>query len=301
MFYFYKTTNLINNKYYYGSGHMDDYYGSGKTLQKALNKYGKENFKVEKLRFFNTRKAAYNFEDRFLKIHKPANNTECYNIVNAARGGDTFTNHPNKKAILEKRKQTKIKNGTVGWPHESRLAAEKQKQLYHPGYGSLIPGEVKDMYNKKHSDTMKGWHKNNDFTWVGCKHTEESKMKMSAALSGENHPNFGKPLPEETKIKISKATKGKTVSVETRRKISKAAKGKTVSAETKKKQSQAALNRYKIEIDQNIKDKINDLYVNEIKSIKYIAEQVKLSKSKVKTVLGECGIVISKYRRFKNK
>ena len=38
MFYFYKTTNLINNKYYYGLGQRDDYYGSGTTLQKALIK-----------------------------------------------------------------------------------------------------------------------------------------------------------------------------------------------------------------------------------------------------------------------
>ena len=36
----------------------------------------------------------------------------------------------------------------------------------------------------------------------GRKHTKESKQKMSDNLKGEKHPNWGKPLSEETKKKI---------------------------------------------------------------------------------------------------
>ena len=48
--YIYLTINLINGKKYIGKhyGELDDsYLGSGTILQKAINKYGKQNFKKE--------------------------------------------------------------------------------------------------------------------------------------------------------------------------------------------------------------------------------------------------------------
>ena len=45
-------------------------------------------------------------------------------------------------------------------------------------------------------------------SWIGKKHTEESKKKISKSVSGEKHPFYGKPLTEEHKNKI-KETKGK--------------------------------------------------------------------------------------------
>jgi group I intron endonuclease len=57
--YLYKTTNLINNKFYVGMHSTDDledgYLGSGKYLRNAVNYYGKENFKTEILEFFDNR------------------------------------------------------------------------------------------------------------------------------------------------------------------------------------------------------------------------------------------------------
>ena len=47
----YKTTNLINGKIYVGkdSKNNNNYLGSGKILNLAINKYGIENFKKETL------------------------------------------------------------------------------------------------------------------------------------------------------------------------------------------------------------------------------------------------------------
>ena len=50
MYYLYKTTNLLNGKIYYGQhkgNFCDNYLGSGKYIKYAINKYSKENFKVE--------------------------------------------------------------------------------------------------------------------------------------------------------------------------------------------------------------------------------------------------------------
>jgi len=69
--------------------------------------------------------------------------------------------------------------------------------------------------------------------------SEETKRKMSEANKGRNNPNFGKPLSEETKIKISEARKGKPLSEETKIKISEARKGKPLSEEHRRKLSEA--------------------------------------------------------------
>lgn len=66
----------------------------------------------------------------------------------------------------------------------------------------------------------------------GYEPTEEHKRNMSKALSGENHPRYGKngvKMTDETKLKISekaKLRKGRPVSEETRRKISESLKGR---------------------------------------------------------------------------
>lgn len=43
---------------------------------------------------------------------------------------------------------------------------------------------------------------------VGFKHTEESRSKISEALSGENHPMYGKHHTEESRRKTSESQKG---------------------------------------------------------------------------------------------
>jgi len=45
----YKSTNLVNGKFYVGqdSKNYPDYYGSGLILKIAIDKYGKDNFKKE--------------------------------------------------------------------------------------------------------------------------------------------------------------------------------------------------------------------------------------------------------------
>lgn len=70
------------------------------------------------------------------------------------------------------------------------------------------------------------------YVHCGEKHSEETKRKISEALTG-------KTLTEETRRKMSKANKGKTLTEETRRKLSEVGKGRTFTEITRKKISEA--------------------------------------------------------------
>src|ERR1035437_5778621 len=88
--YLYKTTNLINNKFYVGMHSSDDledgYLGSGKYLRNSINKHGKENFKREILELFENRKTLKEKEKEIVNeefIKDPL----CMNLRIGGEGG----------------------------------------------------------------------------------------------------------------------------------------------------------------------------------------------------------------------
>jgi hypothetical protein len=82
----YKTTNLINGKYYIGvhGGEKDSYYGSGRLIKRAIRKYGKENFIREVLLECETEDIAFEYESIFVKTYSQDKNS--YNLEPGGRG-----------------------------------------------------------------------------------------------------------------------------------------------------------------------------------------------------------------------
>ena len=79
---------------------------------------------------------------------------------------------------------------------------------------------------------------------TGCYHSEETKLKISNAVSGENHPLYGVSPSKETKKKMSDSLKGRIITDEWKKKMSESHmgmrgtygfKGKQHSEETKSK------------------------------------------------------------------
>lgn len=89
-YYFYKITNNINGKFYYGvhkTTNIDDgYMGSGVYLRRAYNKHGIENFTKTILKYFSNSDDMYKYEAEIV-TEDLVRNPMCYNINLGGRGG----------------------------------------------------------------------------------------------------------------------------------------------------------------------------------------------------------------------
>ena len=74
---------------------------------------------------------------------------------------------------------------------------------------------------------------------TGVQWTEERRIRFKERMTGEGNHNFGKPLSEETKNKLSEALKGRIVPDEVRQKTSLTMSGVPKSEETRKRMSEA--------------------------------------------------------------
>ena len=187
MFYLiYKITNTINNKIYIGkhktNDKNDDYMGSGKILNKAIEKYGVDKFKKEILFECNSeeemnQKEAEIVDDEFVA------RLDTYNIKLGGQGGwDYINDHTNWngfKYINE--------NGINNKSNQYMITANRIKN----------DKEYAKEISEKISNGLKLYYKTHDFInhWLGKKHTEESKAKIGKANSlkqkGKLNSNYG--------------------------------------------------------------------------------------------------------------
>ena len=191
----YKTTNIINGKFYWGVHNSldenDGYLGSGLALRNAIKKYGKESFRRETKFLYKTIKEAY--ADEALIVNKSMiNNPMCYNM---ATGGSISVDHTyetrqkisaammgNKSALGHK--HSEISKQKMSMAFKGKPKSEEHKQKLR------IPKSEEARLNM--SIAQKGKH-----------HSEETKRKISEGCKG-NMSHTGQPLSEETKMKISK-------------------------------------------------------------------------------------------------
>lgn len=115
----YKTTNLLNGKYYIGAHqtkNLDDgYMGSGVALKKAIEKYGKKSFNTEILHIVDSKEKMYELEKELVSI-----NENTYNLTAGGEGGWshvdlTGDNNPMKdpavvNKVITSAKKTREKN-----------------------------------------------------------------------------------------------------------------------------------------------------------------------------------------------
>lgn len=164
--YIYKTTNIINNKFYIGMHSTDNlndgYLGSGKRLWFSINYHGKENHKIEILEFCNDRVSLKNREKEI--VNKELLNEDlCMNLQLGGGGGISSEEHHKKMRDAS-----------------SIYQKEKWKD---PNYREKIKKIIIENFKKGHINRVKY------DLFKGKTHTEETKLKMSESKKNKNTGN----------------------------------------------------------------------------------------------------------------
>jgi group I intron endonuclease len=154
----YKTTNLINGKFYIGrhkTKNLDDgYLGSGRIFATALKKYGKENF-VREILLHCENEAQMHLAEKIFVVLDPMS----YNI---ARGGkEGGFDYVNSKGLNGKNLFTAEQKSRGGLKYAGK----------HP---NLIAARNKAAQGNQ--------------AFSGKTHSDETKKKMSASHNTLSHP-----------------------------------------------------------------------------------------------------------------
>ena len=216
--YIYKTTNLVNNKVYIGQrkgNFSHSYLGSGFILKRAINKEGKDKFKVEVLVYAEDKNKINEYEKSCIAEYKRIFGQDAlYNIAKGGNGGATRMGRTNSKAMNKK----------ISLAHKGRPSPRKGKTAIEI-YGfeiaksrySKVSGTKHWLYGKhrtktersKISSSLKDGYSSGKIipSFLGRLHKIETKQKMSlnhANVSGTNNPFYGRTHLEETRKRLGK-------------------------------------------------------------------------------------------------
>lgn len=205
----YKTTNLINGKIYIGvhkTNDMDDgYKGSGSTLKKAFIKYGKNNFKRELLKEFDSYLEALEYERQIVTITFVEDKAN-YNIKTGGIQNIYYNRESKKKQSLLRRTFWSSNESTKTREHQSH----SMKELWsNPEYKEHMMEKFNSSErNEKLSTNLKKWI---------IEHPEEHKERMNKINHNPEkirkmvEKQTGRPKSDECKEHISKAKLGKHI------------------------------------------------------------------------------------------
>ncbi len=204
MFYMiYKTTNMVNSKWYLGyhstNDLFDEYLGSGYLLKRAIKKYGKDSFSKEILYLFPTKKEALKKEFELVN-ESIVNNPNSYNLMRGGKGGwdyinNVLKNDSNYKKAKSKKQSESIKKlyreGKIkGWVYhggfEGKKHTIKSKKLISDNNGMLL--SEKETKNRKKDymsiDKKRGYISKLAKKW-NVSHTQVRRFIKNMALSSK--------------------------------------------------------------------------------------------------------------------
>ncbi len=196
--YIYRTVNLINNKIYIGKRNFNpklkpnkEYLGSGKILNDAIKKHGRENFIKNILEYCFTKENLNERERFWIKFYDSRNNEIGYNISEGGDWGEVLSSFPEELRLeIITRRNKSIQKALKGVPHSKERNSKKssnwhkQKKFECEFCHKLLQQSL----IKKHRLVCK--------SNPNRKHTEETKLFLRLINLGELNPSAGKKKTE---------------------------------------------------------------------------------------------------------
>ena len=166
----YEIKNKINNKVYIGQYSRNDfesYWGSGKLIKAAIQKYGIENFAKTVLEECSTKEELNEKEKYWIKTKNSIK--DGYNLTEGGIGGDTsaFINYTNLNYLEKKSKATK--------QYWSALSDDERENR-----SFKVKGSNNGMYGKP------GYWKGKQLS----KESIQNRVASRRSYVGENNPNW---------------------------------------------------------------------------------------------------------------
>jgi len=217
----YKTVNLINKHYYIGKDQQNNptYLGSGLILNKAIKKYGKENFIKEILEECDNPDILAEREKYWIAHYDAVNDPNSYNIHHGGRGGNTGAYHKvgnpmygkkHSPETIEKQKKNRRKwcqtpegqahlqrardrmLGENNWNYGKPMTTETKEKLRSAryqsrgkGYGNLatyrLTSPVGEVYDIESKELLSAW----------CIKTGHSLWTIERRLLNDINPKSG--------------------------------------------------------------------------------------------------------------
>jgi hypothetical protein len=205
----YKTTNLINGKFYVGKDEKNNpnYLGSGINLHRTIKKYGKENFIKETIEVCSTKEELNEREKYWIKETKAQE--LGYNIADGGWGGNTYDEETRQRIsqefkgrkvdpkTVEKAKKTREKRKKEN-PDAYKMSDEQKQILSKTHKGKVHPEE----WRQRQSEVMKELYNSDNSKFEKFIENQKGENKR-----GEKNPNWGRKATEETRRKQSEAHK----------------------------------------------------------------------------------------------
>lgn len=213
----YKTTNLVNKKIYIGQHYVQDqrsldrwYIGSGVLILKAIDKYGKENFKRDIICVVTKQnhKLINRLEEYFIRKYNSNNLDIGYNILDSAVNRDCPS--PMKVPEIARKSGDAHRRRYELHPELRKKQGERMKKiLKRPEVKRKLSNSLIGNSNRKGQVNSKAHNEAISMSNKGRKLTEEHKRNLSKSLKGKppTRGSKGMKLSDETRKNMSKAAK----------------------------------------------------------------------------------------------
>lgn len=190
----YQITNTVNGKIYIGK-HItknidDEYFGSGKYLKHAQQKYGLDKF-IKIILFELQNKEEMDLLEKCVVTEDFCARSDTYNIKVGGEGGWTYVNkNPNNHGYSAwRRNKTEQENMLI----QLKAQISRRERI------KKMTDEEYQSYCQKNSQHIKDWHAQHPGFAAGennpmYKHvyTDESRKKMSISHLGFKNSQYGK-------------------------------------------------------------------------------------------------------------